>query len=106
VLGIRAYRPFPAQVLRDKLVGRKGVLVYDKAVSYGYAGPICTDVRAALYGEPGAPVVWGAVCGLGGRDVSPEQLADAALRALADGHAGMLHRPTDWINLKPTGGAQ
>jgi pyruvate ferredoxin oxidoreductase alpha subunit len=106
VLGIRAYRPFPAAALRDKLMGRKGVLVFDKAVSYGYEGPICTDVRAALFGEPGAPVVWGAVCGLGGRDVSPEQLADAALRALADGHDGIRHRPTDWVNLKLTGGAK
>ena len=106
VLGIRCYRPFPAEALRAKLAGRKGVLVFDKAVSYGNEGPICGDVRASLYGEPDAPVVWGAICGLGGRDVSPEQLTDAALRALADGHSGMRHRPTDWINLKLTGGAR
>jgi len=99
VLGIRCYRPFPAAALRDKLAGRKGALVFDKALSYGYEGPICTDLRAALAGEPDAPVVWGAVCGLGGRDVTPDHLADAALRALSDGHAGVRHRPTDWINL-------
>jgi pyruvate/2-oxoacid:ferredoxin oxidoreductase alpha subunit len=103
VLGIRAYRPFPAEALREKLAGRKGVLVFDKALSYGYEGPICTDLRAALAGEPEAPVVWGAVCGLGGRDVSPDDLAGAARRALADGHAGVRHRPTDWVNLKLEG---
>lgn len=101
VLGIRAYRPFPVAVLRAKLAGRKGALVFDKALSYGYEGPICTDLRAAMSGEPDAPLVWGAVCGLGGREVSPDQLADAARRALADGHAGVHNRPTDWINLHP-----
>ena len=103
VLGIRAYRPFPAAVLRVKLAGRKGAVVFDKALSYGYEGPICTDLRAALCGESDAPVVWGAVCGLGGRDVSPGQLAEAARRALADGHAGARQRPTDWINLRLEG---
>jgi pyruvate/2-oxoacid:ferredoxin oxidoreductase alpha subunit len=103
VLGIRAYRPFPAAAVRAKLAGRKGTLVFDKALSYGYEGPICTDVRAAVCGERDAPVVWGAVCGLGGRDVSPGQLADAARRALADGHAGMRQRPTDWVNMRLEG---
>lgn len=103
VLGIRAYRPFPAAHLREVLAGRKGVLVFDKALSYGYEGPICTDVRAATAGMPDAPLVWGAVCGLGGRDVSPEHLADAARRALADGHAGARERATDWIDLRLEG---
>ena len=101
VLGVRAYRPFPVAALRAKLAGRKGALVFDKALSYGYEGPICTDLRAAMCGEPDAPLVWGAMCGLGGREVSPDQLADAARRALADGHAGVRDRPTDWINLHP-----
>ncbi len=99
VLGIRSYRPFPVEALRAKLVGRKGALVFDKALSYGYEGPICSDLRAAMCGVNDAPLVFGAVCGLGGRDVSPEQLADAARRAVADVHAGASERPTDWINL-------
>src|SRR5450759_686545 len=36
VLGVRAYRPFPAEALRAKLLGRKGALAFDKALSYGY----------------------------------------------------------------------
>jgi pyruvate ferredoxin oxidoreductase alpha subunit len=103
VLGVRCYRPFPTAALRAQLAGRKGVLVFDKSLSYGYEGPICTDLRAAMAGVPDAPIVWGAVCGLGGRDVSPDDLADAARRALADGHAGATDRPTDWINLRLEG---
>ena len=100
VLGIRAYRPFPAAALDEKLSGKRLALVFDKAVSYGYEGPICGDLRGALLGREGAPVVWGAVCGLGGRDVSPADLADALQRALADLAAGATDRATDWINLR------
>ena len=99
VLGIRAYRPFPVEALREKLTGRRLALVFDKALSYGYDGPICTDLRGSLLGIEGVPAVFGAVCGLGGRDTSPEDLAAAARRAIADLDAGMRTRATDWINL-------
>jgi pyruvate/2-oxoacid:ferredoxin oxidoreductase alpha subunit len=99
VLGIRAYRPFPVEALRDKLSGHRLALVFDKALSYGYEGPICSDLRGSLLGVEGAPDVFGAVCGLGGRDVSPDDLADAARRAISGAHAGARTRATDWINL-------
>jgi len=101
VLGIRAYRPFPVAALRERLEGRDVALVFDKAVSYGYQGPICGDLKAALSALPSAPVVYGAVCGLGGRDVSVPHLVDAVSRAVADRSAGVVDRPTDWINLQP-----
>jgi pyruvate/2-oxoacid:ferredoxin oxidoreductase alpha subunit len=99
VLGIRAYRPFPADVLRGKLAGRRLALVFDKALSYGYEGPICSDLRGSLLGVRDAPAVFGAVCGLGGRDVTPDHLAEATRRALADLDSGARTRETDWINL-------
>jgi pyruvate/2-oxoacid:ferredoxin oxidoreductase alpha subunit len=99
VLGIRAYRPFPVEALREKLAGRRLALVFDKALSYGYEGPICSDLRGSLLGVEGAPAVFGAVCGLGGRDVSPDDLAASARRAIAGADAGAATRATDWINL-------
>lgn len=99
VLGIRAYRPFPAEALREKLAGRRLALVFDKALSYGYEGPICADLRGSLLGIEGAPAVFGAVCGLGGRDVTPDDLAAATRRAVADADAGARTRPADWLNL-------
>ncbi len=99
VLGIRCYRPFPAQLLREKLAGRRLALVVDKAMSYGYEGPICSDLRAAMHDAQDAPRVYGAVAGLGGRDVSPEDLVGATTRALADLEAGVTVRATDWIGL-------
>jgi pyruvate/2-oxoacid:ferredoxin oxidoreductase alpha subunit len=103
VLGVRAYRPFPATAIAEKLVGSRLAIVFDKAMSYGYEGPICTDVRAALLGNEGAPPVFGAVCGLGGRAVMPDDLLQAVLGALADADAGERTRPAEWVGLQPTG---
>ncbi|HVP68459.1 MAG TPA: transketolase C-terminal domain-containing protein [Anaeromyxobacteraceae bacterium] len=100
VLGIRSYRPFPVQAVREALEGKELVMVVDKAMSYGYEGPICSDLRAALLGAERAPAVFGTVTGLGGRDVETSDLAEAARRAVADYRAGARRRRTDWINLK------
>jgi len=100
VLGIRAYRPFPVAALRAALAGRGVALVFDKALSYGFGGPICNDLRAALCGRADAPVVFGAITGLGGRDTTPADLADAARRALAEHDAGVRERADDWLTLK------
>jgi len=71
VLGVRCYRPFPASALKERIAGCTLAVVFDKALSYGYEGPIASDTKAALAGVPDVPVVYGAVCGLGGRDVTP-----------------------------------
>jgi pyruvate/2-oxoacid:ferredoxin oxidoreductase alpha subunit len=106
VLGIRAYRPFPADAIRAALLGRQLVIVFDKALSYGHEGPICSDVRAVL-SVPAlgssthtatAPIVFGAVAGLGGRDVSVAHLTAVVRKAQADFRAGVQARATEWIN--------
>ncbi|HEY3317183.1 MAG TPA: pyruvate ferredoxin oxidoreductase [Coriobacteriia bacterium] len=100
VLGIRTYRPFPEQAVRGKLAGRKLAVVFDKALSYGYQGPICGDVRAALLSAEGAPPTFGCICGLGGRDVNAERLAGAVRRALQDFGDGVRIREPEWLDLK------
>ncbi len=100
VLGIRAYRPFPAAALRASVAGCRVALVLDKALSYGFGGPICNDVRAVLCGRADAPAVFGAICGLGGRDTTPDDLAAAAKRAVADYDRGVRDRPDDWLALR------
>lgn len=99
VLGVRTYRPFPAEELLTKLAGRSLVLTFDKALSYGYEGPICTDLKAAIAGQAESPCVFGAVCGLGGRDVTPAGLADAVRSAIRDFEADVRVRDTAWVGI-------
>jgi len=99
VLGVRCYRPFPASALKERIAGCTLAVVFDKALSYGYEGPIASDTKAALAGVPDVPVVYGAVCGLGGRDVTPEDLAAAARSAIRDREAGIMDHQPFWVNL-------
>ncbi len=105
VLGIRCYRPFPIDALRERLEGKQLAIVFDKALSYGVEGPIAGDLKAALQPlRENAPVVTGFICGLGGRDVSPDDLVAATRRAVADYHAGVRDRAPEWLNLRLEGG--
>ncbi len=102
VLGVRLYRPFPDEALATALSGARQVIVIEKAVSYGYEGALCSDIKAALYGraartdDGGPPAVRGLVAGIGGRDIRTADLADT-LRAAID---GSLTAEPGWIGLK------
>jgi pyruvate ferredoxin oxidoreductase alpha subunit len=82
VVGVRAYRPFPAAALAEALGKVKTLTVFEKDVSYGYGGALATDLRAALFDHGLRPKVSSFVAGLGGRDVRPEQLADTVTGAI------------------------
>ena len=103
VLGIRAYRPFPVEHLCEKLKGRTQAIVFDKALSYGYEGPICADLRAALSERDNMPVIFGNVVGLGGRDVTAGQLAQQVRADIAAAEKGIKRQAATWINLRNIG---
>ncbi len=99
VLGVRLYRPFPDEALVRVLGGVRGVIVIEKAVSYGYEGPLCSDVKAALYqaGDAGSrPFVKGMTAGIGGRDIRTADLI-ADLRAVV---TGTMQEGPGWIGMK------
>ena len=101
VLGIRAYRPFPVDGAARQARGPQGSRSCSTRRSrYGYEGPICADLRGALLGLDDAPTVWGAICGLGGRDISPSDITAATQRAVCDQADGVRDRAADWINLQ------
>lgn len=100
VLGLRSYRPFPDAAMREATRNARVVVVVDKSLSYGYQGPICADLKAALCGVDGAPQIHGYIAGLGGRDVKARQLADAVRESLAWADAGKGLKETAWINLQ------
>jgi pyruvate ferredoxin oxidoreductase alpha subunit len=86
----RLLRPFPNAALRRALLGRKGVAVIDQNLSTGQGGVLHTEVAAALYGAPDAPVLASFIGGLGGRDIGPSEfyaMAETARDAAARGVA-------------------
>lgn len=78
LLKIISYRPFPIDEVKKVLSKAKRVIVLEKSVSLGQAGPLYMDVLSALYSSNGSklPKVEGYVGGLGGRDISKEEVTD------------------------------
>jgi pyruvate/2-oxoacid:ferredoxin oxidoreductase alpha subunit len=94
VIGVRSYRPFPGEALARALARVETVTVVEKDVSYGYGGALAYDLKAALFDVGLRPRFSTFVAGLGGRDVRPEQVAQAAGEAITRG-------PTSgWMDLR------
>jgi len=83
LLRIRCYRPFPVIELIESLKGVKSLGVFDRDLSFGYEGAICTDVKGAIYGKLNPlPQVINYVGGLGGRDVTINEIKSIYLNLL------------------------
>ncbi len=57
LLALSLYRPFPSELLAAELCGRKGVIVFEKALSFGHSGALYADLQAALYPHAARPVM-------------------------------------------------
>ncbi len=99
---LRAYRPFPREAVRSALAGADLVLTLDRNCAAGAGGALYDEVRSALYGLPNAPHVAGVIAGLGGRDVTPAQIAEV-VRGAAQG-AAFFDAPDamHWLGLDPS----
>ncbi|MDD5555851.1 MAG: pyruvate ferredoxin oxidoreductase [bacterium] len=72
VLKLRMFRPFPAEELARAIGHARSIAVLDRAEGFnGVGGPVCPEVKAALYKAGGADV-FNYVYGLGGRDLGPD----------------------------------
>ena len=53
------------------------MLVTDRAVSFGGpGGPVCAEIKSALYHESVKPAIYNYIIGLGGRDVTVADFVD------------------------------
>ena len=69
----RLWRPYPFDEIRSAVKGAKAVAVVDRALSFGgQGGPMCSELRSALYPLAEKPVVTSYIAGLGGRDITIE----------------------------------
>jgi pyruvate ferredoxin oxidoreductase alpha subunit len=100
---VKWFRPFPQPELRALLRGVKGVGVVDRDYSFGsnsYGGVLYTEIAAALYPEARRPVLVPFIAGLGGREVSVDnllQMEETVERATADGVADLT---CQWIGVR------
>ncbi|MBE0460519.1 MAG: pyruvate ferredoxin oxidoreductase [Candidatus Aminicenantes bacterium] len=96
-LRIKVFRPFPFEIIRKILGEARKVAVVDRNISYGHHGIFYEEVKSAIYGFTKDIPIFGFIAGLGGRDITPEDLKGIAHYALKK------DRPEEeivWIGVK------
>jgi pyruvate ferredoxin oxidoreductase alpha subunit len=89
LMRFRLWRPFPREEFKRAVRGVKVLAVMDRAISYGgQGGPVCSEVRSALYDTPEKPQVFGFVAGLGGRDITTAMFEEMVKKAIRYGKKG------------------
>ncbi len=81
-LGLRVFRPFPRHAVRSVLANIPHIAVLEKALSPGGPGILSADIKDALYGDTRWPHIARFVAGLGGRDITVEQVEEMVLKTL------------------------
>jgi pyruvate ferredoxin oxidoreductase alpha subunit len=77
LIKVRMYRPFPAGELAAVLKKAKAVAVLDRSESLStQAGPLATEVKAALYDAGIKVPMQSYIYGLGGREIYIENIKD------------------------------
>lgn len=99
LMKIKMFRPFPTEMVREWLAGRKKVGVLDRNISFGATGIFFQELKAALYKEKksGNPAVFGYIMGLGGRDITMQHLGEMMEHMLSHDEPD---EDTTWIGLK------
>ena len=94
---IRFTRPFPAQRIADALAGKKAFSVVDRSCCFGWSqGPMHMEVKAALADQGLSACHFSTIGGLGGADISLEDLLQV-LDMLEAGKNDPGEKPVHWL---------
>ena len=89
LIRLRLWRPFPFEEIRQAVKNAEVLVVLDRAISFGGpGGPVCSEIRSALYNEDKKPKVVGIVGGLGGRDISVAGFEEIVNRGIEIAQSG------------------
>jgi pyruvate/2-oxoacid:ferredoxin oxidoreductase alpha subunit len=97
VVRLRVFRPFPAGELVRKVGGAKKLMVLDRNISLGGGGILASELGAALGARDLTPPIWRYIAGIGGRDVTPNDILGAFQDADAEKTPGPGLR---WLGLR------
>jgi pyruvate ferredoxin oxidoreductase alpha subunit len=98
---IRCYRPFPYEEIQHAVNNAQVVAVMEANFSMGSEGAVGLDVKAKLFGSPGAPLVVDFIAGLGGREVNAETAREVVSEAERILKAGSPPSESYWVGLNP-----
>jgi len=99
LLKLRYLRPFPTAKLAEILENVKAVGVLDKSISFGYEGSIFTNVNSALLQSGIMPETVNFIGGLGGRDITKQNIREMFESLLASA-SGEKQQTLQYVNVR------
>jgi pyruvate ferredoxin oxidoreductase alpha subunit len=100
---LRWFRPFPTDRLVAALSKAAAIGVIDRDYSFGSpfaSGVVANEVRAAMYNAPSRPPLLSFICGLGGREVTLENVHKATDMCFAAAASGKSDAKTHWLGVR------
>lgn len=100
---LRWFRPFPTERLTATLSRAQAIGVIDRDYSFGSpfaAGVVANEIRAALYNAERRPPLLSFICGLGGREVTLEDVHRAVDMCYRAAQSGKSDTRTHWLGVR------
>src|SRR5213595_1929598 len=100
---LRWFRPFPWEGLVKALSKAQAIGVIDRDYSFGSpfgSGVVANEIRAALYNAERRPPLLSFICGLGGREVTLEDVNKATEMCYGAATAGKSDATTHWLGVR------
>jgi pyruvate ferredoxin oxidoreductase alpha subunit len=80
---VRCYRPFPTEALKKALKDAEVIAVIEKDISIGSEAALVTDLKSGLYNSDIRTPIIGFTAGLGGRDITINDIRKVTEKAMA-----------------------
>jgi len=100
---LRWFRPFPTDRLVAALSRAKAIGVVDRDYSFGSpftSGVVANEIRAAMYNADRRPPLLSFICGLGGREVTLEDVYKATDLCYTAANSGKSDARTHWLGVR------
>jgi 2-oxoisovalerate ferredoxin oxidoreductase alpha subunit len=97
---VRWFRPFPKEELYELAKNVEGIAVLDRNFSFGQEGILFNEAKGVLYNTDAKPIMKNYIVGLGGRDITVNDVKAIAKNMKEIIQKGKLDREIEWYHLK------
>jgi len=94
------FRPFPKEELYELAKNVEGIAVLDRNFSFGQEGILFNEAKGVLYNTDAKPIMKNYIVGLGGRDLTVNDVKAIAKNMKEIIQKGKLDREIEWYHLK------
>jgi pyruvate ferredoxin oxidoreductase alpha subunit len=106
LLKLRLLRPFPEEIIKGVMRGKKAAAVIDQNICIGKGGILHSEIASCLCNEKQKPLLLSFIGGLGGKNISPgefEFIFDSMMGAVETGEVIMqklLYTEAEWKEME------